>query len=82
MFIVQAGVVLETLDSVLADQGMMVPLDLGAKVLKICQLRLSQLLFSQGSCHIGGNVSTNAGGLRLLRFTKYLELPYGLHEPS
>ena len=79
---VQAGVVLETLDSVLADQGMMVPLDLGAKVLKICQMRLSQILFSQGSCHIGGNVSTNAGGLRLLRFTKYLELPYGLHEPS
>lgn len=30
----------------------MVPLDLGAK----------------GSCHIGGNVSTNAGGLRLLRY--------------
>jgi FAD/FMN-containing dehydrogenase len=28
------------------------PLDLGAK----------------GSCHIGGNVSTNAGGLRLLRY--------------
>jgi len=48
----QAGVVLETLDSALADQGMMVPLDLGAK----------------GSCHIGGNVSTNAGGLRLLRY--------------
>ncbi|CAG2063435.1 unnamed protein product, partial [Timema podura] len=30
----------------------MMPLDLGAK----------------GSCHIGGNVSTNAGGLRLLRY--------------
>ena len=28
------------------------PLDLGAK----------------GSCHIGGNVATNAGGLRLLRY--------------
>lgn len=28
------------------------PLDLGAK----------------GSCHIGGNISTNAGGLRLLRY--------------
>lgn len=28
------------------------PLDLGAK----------------GSCHIGGNVSTNAGGIRLLRY--------------
>ena len=33
LFNVQAGVVLETLDSALADQGMMVPLDLGAKVL-------------------------------------------------
>ncbi|KAJ8954510.1 hypothetical protein NQ318_000741 [Aromia moschata] len=32
--------------------GFIVPLDLGAK----------------GSCHIGGNVSTNAGGLRLLRY--------------
>jgi FAD/FMN-containing dehydrogenase len=30
----------------------MAPLDLGAK----------------GSCHIGGNVATNAGGLRLLRY--------------
>ena len=30
----------------------MMPLDLGAK----------------GSCQIGGNVSTNAGGLRLLRY--------------
>ena len=33
LYYVQAGVVLETLDSALADQGMMVPLDLGAKVL-------------------------------------------------
>ena len=48
----QAGVVLEKLDSHLADHGLMVPLDLGAK----------------GSCHLGGNVSTNAGGLRLLRY--------------
>ena len=47
----QAGVVLEQLDTALAGHGLMVPLDLGAK----------------GSCHIGGNVSTNAGGLRLLR---------------
>jgi len=30
----------------------MMPLDLAAK----------------GSCHIGGNVSTNAGGIRLLRY--------------
>jgi len=48
----QSGVVLEQLDRGLAEQGLMVPLDLGAK----------------GSCHIGGNVSTNAGGLRLLRY--------------
>ena len=40
------------MDTALADHGLMVPLDLGAK----------------GSCHIGGNVSTNAGGLRLLRY--------------
>ena len=48
----QAGVVLEKLDTYLADYGLMVPLDLGAK----------------GSCQLGGNVSTNAGGLRLLRY--------------
>jgi len=48
----QAGVVLEALDTRLEEVGLMVPLDLGAK----------------GSCHIGGNVSTNAGGLRLLRY--------------
>ena len=50
---VQSGVVLERLDSTLrSEHGLMVPLDLGAK----------------GSCHIGGNVSTNAGGLRLVRY--------------
>jgi D-2-hydroxyglutarate dehydrogenase len=50
---VQAGVILERLDTLLRSRhDLMVPLDLGAK----------------GSCHIGGNVSTNAGGLRLLRY--------------
>nr|XP_046475509.1 D-2-hydroxyglutarate dehydrogenase, mitochondrial isoform X2 [Neodiprion pinetum] len=48
----QAGCVLETLENHLAQSGMMMPLDLGAK----------------GSCQIGGCVSTNAGGLRLLRY--------------
>ncbi|XP_054261644.1 D-2-hydroxyglutarate dehydrogenase, mitochondrial-like [Macrosteles quadrilineatus] len=48
----QAGCVLETLDNALAEHGLMMPLDLGAK----------------GSCHIGGNIATNAGGLRLLRY--------------
>ncbi|KAF9305933.1 hypothetical protein BGZ74_008267 [Mortierella antarctica] len=47
-----AGCILEVLDNHLAERGYIMPLDLGAK----------------GSCHIGGNVATNAGGLRLLRY--------------
>jgi FAD/FMN-containing dehydrogenase len=47
-----AGVILETADSYLREHGFIFPLDLGAK----------------GSCHVGGNVATNAGGLRLLRY--------------
>ncbi|RAL66428.1 hypothetical protein DID88_006119 [Monilinia fructigena] len=50
--VVDAGVVLETADNYLAERKHIFPLDLGAK----------------GSCHIGGNVATNAGGLRLLRY--------------
>ncbi|KAK9474510.1 FAD linked oxidase [Dipodascopsis tothii] len=49
---VDAGCVLETADQYVAEHGYIFPLDLGAK----------------GSCHIGGNVATNAGGLRLLRY--------------
>lgn len=47
-----AGCILESLDNHLTEKGFMMPLDLGAK----------------GSCHIGGNVATNAGGLRFLRY--------------
>lgn len=50
--IAQAGVVLEQLDSHVAEAGFRVPLDLGAK----------------GSCQIGGNVATNAGGSRFIRY--------------
>lgn len=49
---VDSGIVLENLDNFLAQKGHIVPLDLGAK----------------GSCQIGGNVATNAGGLRMLRY--------------
>lgn len=49
--VVESGVVLESLETALNRHGMTAPLDLGAK----------------GKCQIGGNVSTNAGGLRLLR---------------
>ncbi|XP_058700489.1 D-2-hydroxyglutarate dehydrogenase, mitochondrial isoform X1 [Poecile atricapillus] len=52
ILVCQAGCVLERLNEYLEEQGFVMPLDLGAK----------------GSCHIGGNVATNAGGLRLLRY--------------
>lgn len=48
----QSGCVLETLEAAVGERGLCMPLDLGAK----------------GSCNIGGNVSTNAGGLRLVRY--------------
>ncbi|KAE9549905.1 hypothetical protein FO519_006889 [Halicephalobus sp. NKZ332] len=47
-----SGFILEELDQKLAKDNYMVPLDLGAR----------------GSCLIGGNVSTCAGGVRLLRY--------------
>jgi (R)-2-hydroxyglutarate---pyruvate transhydrogenase len=50
--VVDAGAILEVVDGYLAERGHIFPLDLGAK----------------GSCQIGGNVATNAGGLRLLRY--------------
>ena len=50
--VADAGCILEVVDNYLAGKGHIFPLDLGAK----------------GSCHIGGNVATNAGGLRLLRY--------------
>ena len=50
--VLDAGVILEVADQYLAEKGHIFPLDLGAK----------------GSCQVGGNVATNAGGLRLLRY--------------
>ncbi|MGB1881909.1 MAG: FAD-binding oxidoreductase, partial [Gammaproteobacteria bacterium] len=49
---VQAGVPLQVLQETAAEHGLMFPLDLGAR----------------GSCQIGGNVSTNAGGNRVIRY--------------
>ncbi|KAJ6636532.1 D-2-hydroxyglutarate dehydrogenase, mitochondrial [Pseudolycoriella hygida] len=65
----QSGCILEVLEQAVSEKGLCehkilfkkndsnesslgMPLDLGAK----------------GSCHIGGNLSTNAGGIRLLRY--------------
>jgi FAD/FMN-containing dehydrogenase len=50
--VVDAGCILSELKDKLASDGIFFPLALGA----------------QGSCHIGGNVSTNAGGVNVLRY--------------
>ncbi|KAI0307972.1 FAD-binding domain-containing protein [Multifurca ochricompacta] len=50
--VADAGCILEALTEYITPHNHIMPLDLGAK----------------GSCQIGGNISTNAGGLRLLRY--------------
>ncbi|CAD7931879.1 unnamed protein product [Amoebophrya sp. A120] len=51
--IFEAGAILEQVNTTLEnDYNLIFPLDLGAK----------------GSCQIGGNIATNAGGLRVLRY--------------
>lgn len=52
ILVADAGVILEVADNHLKEYGHIFPLDLGAK----------------GSCQIGGNIATNAGGLRFLRY--------------
>ena len=59
---VQAGLVLQALQDHLDPLGLMFPLDLGAR----------------GSCTIGGNISTNAGGNRVIRYGMTRELVVGL----
>jgi len=59
---VQAGMILENLCALVEEQGWYFPLDLGAR----------------GSCQIGGNVATNAGGNRVLRYGTTRELVMGL----
>lgn len=60
--IVQAGVVLEQLQQAVLEQGWYFPLDLGAR----------------GSCQIGGNIATNAGGNKVFRYGTTRELVLGL----
>ncbi|MDQ1902282.1 FAD-binding oxidoreductase [Paracoccus sp. WLY502] len=60
--VVEAGAVLEQVKEAVAAVGLYFPLTLGA----------------QGSCQIGGNVSTNAGGVNVLRYGMTRELVLGL----
>jgi len=59
---VRAGTPLETVQQAAADAGFFCPLDLGAR----------------GSCAIGGNLSTNAGGNRVIRYGMAREMVLGL----
>ncbi|MFK0274442.1 FAD-binding oxidoreductase [Ensifer sp. NPDC090286] len=49
---VRAGTALEVAQRAAEDAGFLLPIDLGAR----------------GSCQIGGNLATNAGGIRVLRY--------------
>ncbi|CAF3364473.1 unnamed protein product [Rotaria sp. Silwood1] len=62
VLIADAGCILQTLDTHVQQFGHTMPLDLGAK----------------GSCLIGGNVATNAGGIRVVRYGSLRSAVLGL----
>ena len=59
---VEAGCVLQTIQAAARAAGRLFPLSLAA----------------EGSCQIGGNLSTNAGGVQVLRYGNARELALGL----
>jgi FAD/FMN-containing dehydrogenase len=59
---VQAGVALQKLQETVREKGLYFPLDLGAR----------------GSCTIGGNVATNAGGINVIRYGMMRQRVLGL----
>ena len=59
---VEAGCVLQEVQAAAAEAGLLFPLSLAA----------------EGSCTIGGNLATNAGGTQVLRFGNARELCLGL----
>jgi FAD/FMN-containing dehydrogenase len=58
----EAGVTTQQLQEKAKDAGLFYPIDLGAK----------------GSCQLGGNIATNAGGLKFIRFGGMREHVLGL----
>lgn len=58
----EAGCVLEAVQNRVADRGLFLPLDLGAR----------------GSCTIGGNLATNAGGMNVIRYGMSRAITLGL----
>ena len=59
---VQAGAILQTVQEAADEHGLMFPLDIGGR----------------GSATIGGNISTNAGGNRVIRFGMIRDMVLGL----
>lgn len=59
---VQAGTALQTIQQAALEKGLMFPMDLGAR----------------GTANIGGNVSTNAGGVQVIRYGMTRALIMGL----
>jgi FAD/FMN-containing dehydrogenase len=60
--VVEAGAILQNVQEAVAKEGFCFPLDLGAR----------------GSCTIGGNIATNAGGINVLRYGMMRNLVLGL----
>lgn len=59
---VEAGAILQTIQEACAKRDLLFPLSLGA----------------EGTCQIGGNLATNAGGLNVIRYGNARELCLGL----
>ena len=59
---VQSGIALETVQTVAREHGLAYPVDFAAR----------------GSCSIGGNIATNAGGIRVIRYGNTREWIAGL----
>ena len=59
---VQAGVILQNIRAAVSAKNLLFPLDIGAK----------------GSCMIGGNIATNAGGVQVIRYGSTRHLILGL----
>ena len=59
---VQSGVVLEAVQNAADEQGLMYPLDIGGR----------------GSCTVGGNIATNAGGNRVIRYGMTRDMVLGV----
>ncbi|PHR90864.1 MAG: FAD-binding oxidoreductase [Robiginitomaculum sp.] len=59
---IESGAILETVQNAVKAKGLFLPLDLGAR----------------GSCTIGGNLATNAGGINVLRYGMARSMVLGL----